>query len=51
MGVSYYLDEEGTLHVFFCDAEIGTRPGCAGLSKEELHEIAFEVLEENGWLF
>ena len=48
--VDYYLDDEGTLHVLIDGNEIGTERDCANLSEQALHDIAYELLKEYGYL-
>ena len=38
--VNYYVD----------DVEIGTESGCGSLSKQGIHDIVYELLEEYGYL-
>ena len=46
----YYLDEDGTLHVLVDDEEVATEHNCGHLSKQGLHDMAYELLEEYGYL-
>ena len=48
--VEYYLDDEGTLHVLYNGEEIASESNCAHLSEQGLHDIAYELLEEYGYL-
>ena len=48
--IEYYLDDEGTLHVLYNGKEIGSESNCAHLSEQGLHDIAYELLEEYGYL-
>ena len=48
--VDYYVDEDGVLHVFVDGDEIGHEYGCDGLSKQGIHDIVYELLEEYGYL-
>ena len=48
--VDYYLDEEGTLHVLLNGREVATEDNCGHLSEQGLHDIAYELLEEYGYL-
>ncbi len=48
--MEYYLDEDGTLHVLVDDAEVCTENNCSHLSEQSLHDVAYELLEEYGYL-
>ena len=48
--IEYYVDDEGTLHVLIDGDEIGTESDCADLSEQALHDIAYELLKEYGYL-
>ncbi len=46
----YYLDDEGTLHVLVDGNEVCTESNCANLSEQGLHDVAYELLKEYGYL-
>ena len=48
--IEYYVDDYGTLHVFYNGDEIATESGCGDLSEQALHDIAYELLKEYGYL-
>ena len=48
--IDYYLDDEGTLHVLVDGRELISESNCGHLSEQGLHDIAFELLEEYGYL-
>lgn len=48
--VYYYVDESGVLHVEVDGVEIGTESGCDYLSKQGIHDIVCNLLEEYGYL-
>ena len=48
--VEYYLDDDGTLHVLLDGSEIGTESNCGHLSEQGLHDVAYELLREYGYL-
>ena len=48
--VDYYLDDEGTLHVLVDNEEVGTESNCGHLSEQGLHDVAYELLKEYGYL-
>lgn len=48
--VDYYLDNYGTLHVLLNGVEIGSETNCNGLTEQGLHDVAYEILEEYGYL-
>ena len=48
--VEYYLDDEGTLHVLVDGQEIISETNCGHLSEQGLHDIAYELLKEYGYL-
>ena len=48
--VEYYLDEDGTLHVLYNGTEVASESNCGHLSEQGLHDIAYELLEEYGYL-
>ena len=48
--VEYYLDEDGTLRVLYNGAEVASESNCGHLSEQGLHDIAYELLEEYGYL-
>ena len=50
MELRYYLDENGTLHVLLNGREIGCETCCGDLSEQGLHDVAYEILEEYGYL-
>ena len=48
--IDYYLDDEGTLHVLVDGREVISESNCEHLSEQGLHDIAYELLEEYGYL-
>ena len=48
--IDYYLDEEGTLHVLIDGQEVISERNCAHLSEQGLYDLAYELLEEYGYL-
>jgi len=48
--IDYYLDDEGTLHVLVDNQEVIQKRNCGHLSEQDLHDIAFELLKEYGYL-
>ena len=48
--VEYYLDDDGTLHVLLNGVEVCSENNCDHLSEQGLHDIAYELLEEYGYL-
>ena len=48
--VEYYLDDEGTLHVLLDGDEVCSESHCAHLSEQGLHDMAYELLKEYGYL-
>ena len=48
--VEYYLDDDGTLHVLLDGREVCTESNCGHLSEQCLHDVAYELLEEYGYL-
>ena len=48
--VDYYLDDEGTLHVLVDNEEVCTESNCGHLSEQGLHDAAYELLKEYGYL-
>ena len=48
--VDYYLDDEGTLHVLVDNVEVCTESNCGRLSEQGLHDVAYELLKEYGYL-
>lgn len=50
MMIEYYLDEDGTLHVLIDGNEVCSESGCDHLSEQGLHDIAYELLKEYGYL-
>ena len=50
MMIDYYLDDEGTLHVLVDGREVISENNCGHLSEQGLHDLAYELLEEYGYL-
>lgn len=48
--VNYYVDDDSVLHVEVDGVEIGTESGCDSLSKQGIHDIVYNLLEEYGYL-
>lgn len=48
--IDYYLDDEGTLHVLVDNQEVILERNCGHLSEQGPHDIAYELLEEYGYL-
>lgn len=48
--INYYLDDEGTLHVLVDDEEACSEANCGELSEQGLHDVAYELLKEYGYL-
>ena len=48
--IEYYLDDEGTLHVLVDNVEVISESNCAHLSEQGLHDVAYELLKEYGYL-
>ena len=49
-GVNYYVDDDGVLHVEVDGDEIATEDGCENLSKQAIHDLVYEILNEYGYL-
>ena len=48
--IDYYLDDDGTLHVLVDGQEVISESHCGSLSEQGLHDLAYELLEEYGYL-
>ena len=48
--IDYFLDEEGTIHVLVDNEEVCTESNCGHLSEQGLHDVAYELLKEYGYL-
>ena len=48
--IDYYLDDDGVLHVIVDGREVCTESGCEHMSEQGLHDLAYELLEEYGYL-
>ena len=48
--IDYYLDDDGTLHVLVDGNEVIEERNCGHLSEQGLHDLAYELLEEYGYL-
>ena len=48
--INYFLDDQGTLHVLVDNEEVCTESNCGHLSEQGLHDVAYELLKEYGYL-
>ena len=48
--INYFLDDQGTLHVLVDNEEVCTESNCGHLSEQGLHDVAYELLKEYGYV-